>query len=228
MRAFTITAPTSGGSPVKLAFLQQPSNAVTGATITPAVQVVVQDASGNTVQGSTNPITLTLVGGTGLAGTLTVTPQNGVATFSDLTISTAGTGYTLSAASPALTSATSASFTISAPSNNPPPPAKLAFLQQPSNALVGATISPAVQVLVEDANGNVVVGATNPVTLGSFQRYWPWRYAHGHTAERHRDVQQSHCQYCRARRHTHGEQSGPYVGDQHALYRYRRLRSPCR
>ena len=168
--AFNINAPSGGGSPVKLAFLQQPSNAVTGATITPAVQVVVQDASGNTVQGSTNPITLTLVGGTGLAGTLTVNAQNGVATFNDLTVSTAGTGYKLSAASPALTSATSASFTISPPSTVPPPPAKLAFLQQPSNTQVGAAISPAVKVLVEDANGNVVVGATNPVTSGSFQR----------------------------------------------------------
>ena len=163
--AFNINAPSGGGSPVKLAFLQQPSNAVTGATITPAVQVLVQDASGNTVQGSTNPITLTLVGGTGLAGTLTVNAQNGVATFNDLTVSTAGAGYKLSAASPALTSATSAGFTISPSSTNPPPPAKLAFLQQPSNTQVGTAISPAVKVLVEDANGNVVVGATNPVTL---------------------------------------------------------------
>ncbi len=36
------------------------------------------------------------------------------------------------------------------------PPAKLAFLQQPSSALTGATISPAVQVQVEDADGNLV------------------------------------------------------------------------
>jgi Pectate lyase superfamily protein len=44
---------------------------------------------------------------------LTATPQNGVATFSNLTVSTAGT-YTLSASSPSLTSATSAGFTITA------------------------------------------------------------------------------------------------------------------
>jgi hypothetical protein len=40
-------------------------------------------------------------------------------------------------------------------------PAKLAFLQQPSNALVGAAISPAVRVVVEDVNGNTVPTATN-------------------------------------------------------------------
>ena len=97
---------------VKLAFSVQPSNAVTQATITPAVQVSVEDGSGNLVTTATNPVTLALVGGTGLAGTLTATPKNGVATFSNLTISTAGT-YTLSASSPSLTSATSTSFTIS-------------------------------------------------------------------------------------------------------------------
>src|ERR1700753_1779301 len=46
------------------------------------------------------------------------------------------------------------------------PPAKLAFLQQPENALTGATISPAVTVQVEDADGNLVANATNVVTLG--------------------------------------------------------------
>src|SRR5262249_35490988 len=35
------------------------------------------------------------------------------------------------------------------------PPAKLAFVQGPSSAGVGATITPAVTVAVEDANGNV-------------------------------------------------------------------------
>ena len=102
---------------MKLAFSQQPTNALTQAIIAPAVQVAVEDANGNTVTSATSPITLSLIGGTGLGGTLTVTPQNGIATFSNLTLSTAGTGYTLSATSPNLTSATSTSFAISAPAN---------------------------------------------------------------------------------------------------------------
>ena len=77
-------------------------------------------ATEHTVTTATNPVTLALVGGTGLAGTLTATPQNGVATFSNLTVSTAGT-YTLSASSPSLTSATSTSFTISTSTTINPP-----------------------------------------------------------------------------------------------------------
>jgi hypothetical protein len=103
-------------SPATLAFLVQPSNALTQTTITPAVQVLVQDTNGNTVTTATNPVTLTLSGGTGLGGTLTVTSQNGIATFSNLTVSAAGS-YTLSATSTGLTSATSTSFTITIPSS---------------------------------------------------------------------------------------------------------------
>jgi hypothetical protein len=162
--SFTISAPFTASSPVKLLFSQQPTNALTQATITPAVQVAVQDANGNTVASATNPITVALVGGTGLGGRLTVTPQNGIATFSNLSVSTAGTGYTLSATSPDLTSTTSESFTISAP-GSASSPVKLAFSQQPSHALTQTAISPAVQVAIEDGNGNTVTTANNPVTL---------------------------------------------------------------
>jgi hypothetical protein len=165
--SFNISASGTGtpATAVKLAFLQQPSNALTGATISPAVTVIVEDSNGNPVPTATNPVSLTLAGGTGLTGTLTATPQNGIATFSNLTASNAGT-FTLSAASPNLTSAISAGFTISAPGGGtPPPPAKLAFSQQPSNASTGAAISPAVTVVVEDGNGNTVTTATNPVTV---------------------------------------------------------------
>jgi hypothetical protein len=161
---FVIT-PAVSSTPVKLAFLQEPSNALTKAAIAPAVTVVVEDGSGNPVTNSTNPVTLALTGVSGLAGTVTATPQNGIATFSDLSVGTAGT-YTLAATSPSLTSVTSASFVITALGGSaPPPPAKLAFLQQPTNALTGATIAPAVTVVVKDSNGNTVPTAVNPVTL---------------------------------------------------------------
>jgi beta-glucanase (GH16 family) len=105
---------TATHPPTQLAFLQQPTNALTQATISPAVTVAAEDANGNVVSSATNPIELSLSGGaTGLGGTLSVTPQNGIATFSNLTVSTAGIGYTMSARSPGLTSATSTRFTIS-------------------------------------------------------------------------------------------------------------------
>ena len=144
-------------TPVKLAFIVQPSNAVTGGVISPAVQVAIQDANGNTVTAAANPVTLALTSGAGLQGTLTATPQNGVATFGNLSLSAPGS-YTLSATSPGLTAATSAGFTVTTP-------VKLAFLVQPSNALTGVAISPAVQVAIQDANGNTVAADTNPVAI---------------------------------------------------------------
>lgn len=145
-----------------LAFVQQPTNAQVGATILPAIQVAVEESNGNPFTTATNPVTLVLMGGNGLAGTLTVAPVNGIATFRDLSISNAGTGYTLVATSPGLGSATSSSFAITA---IPPMPVKLAFSGQPSNSLTAAAISPAITVAVEDGNGNVIPTATNPVAL---------------------------------------------------------------
>jgi hypothetical protein len=103
------------GTAVRLAYLRQPSNAVAQATMAPAVEVVIQDATGAVVTSASNAVTLVLKGGTGLSGTLTVAAQQGIASFSNLTLSTAGTGYTLLASSPKLTPKTSKPFTVLAP-----------------------------------------------------------------------------------------------------------------
>jgi hypothetical protein len=97
-----------------------------------------------TVAIGTNPS-----GGT-LSGTLTVTVSGGVATFGDLSIDMAGSGYTLVASSSGLTGATSNSFAV-----NPATPDHLVFLHQPTNTSAGQTIS-AVIVEVVDQFGNVV------------------------------------------------------------------------
>jgi hypothetical protein len=83
-----------------LVFVQQPADTAAGQTMA-AVIVQVVDQFGNVVAGdNTDTITLSIgtnpSGGT-LSGTLTVTVTNGVATFSDLSIDHAGTGYTLHA-----------------------------------------------------------------------------------------------------------------------------------
>jgi endo-1,4-beta-xylanase len=159
----TITSATAASTAAKLAFLQQPSNALIGVAVSPAVRVVVEDVDGKTVGSATNLVTVNLTGVYGLGGTLEIVARNGVAIFNNLTVSTAGS-YTLTASSLGLGSVVSTSFAITAPSVTGIP-AKLAFLQQPSNALAGAQISPAVQVAVEDANGNVVTNGSNPVAL---------------------------------------------------------------
>jgi hypothetical protein len=82
-----------------------------------AVKVEVVDASGSLeTTDNGRPITIALgtnPGGT-LGGTLTVDDVNGVATFNDLSIGTANTGYTLVASSAGLMSVTSTPFNITA------------------------------------------------------------------------------------------------------------------
>jgi len=118
-------APTSpsgpgGGTPTasQLAFSVQPTAVTAGATISPAVVVAVQDASGSTVTTATHTVTLSI--GTNsasatLSGLVTVAAASGLATFSNLSIDKAGTGYTLTASASGLTTGTSAPFTVTAP-----------------------------------------------------------------------------------------------------------------
>ena len=152
-----------GGGASKLAFTVQPTNAVAGATTAPAVQVAVQDAQGNAMTTATNSITVAIgtnpANGT-LSGTTTVNAIGGVATFSSLSVSSVGTGYTLTAAATGLTGATSNTFTVGAG-----PASKLVFIVQPSNTAAGAAITPVVQVAVQDAQGNTVTTATNSITV---------------------------------------------------------------
>ena len=101
--------------PTQLQFGVQPGNTPVGVVITPAVTVLLEDAAGNLMPSASTPVTLALGANPGtanLGGTLTVTAVNGVATFSDLTLEQAGTGYTLNATAPGLTGAVSQAFTV--------------------------------------------------------------------------------------------------------------------
>ncbi|MGE5745130.1 MAG: beta strand repeat-containing protein, partial [Gemmatimonadota bacterium] len=151
------------GPPARLSFLGQPSGTTSGTALSPAVQVEVQDAAGNRVTAASTSITLTLGANPkngSLAGTTVQAATNGVATFTNLTIDSAATGYTLAAAATGLTGATSSAFNITVGAA-----AKLGFLVQPASTTGGVTINPAVQVEIRDAGGNRVTAATNSVTL---------------------------------------------------------------
>ena len=95
----------------------QPTNVVGGAAITPAVAVTIEDASGNPVTTATNAVTMAIgtnpSSGT-LTGTLTVNAVAGVATFANLSINAAGSGYTLAASATGLTGSTSSAFNVTA------------------------------------------------------------------------------------------------------------------
>ena len=152
----TLTGATSNAFNIlgatQLAFVAEPQNAVAGATLAP-ITVQVEDANGAIVPASTASVSIGLLnnpGGSTLSGTTPESAVAGVATFSNLSLNNAGTGYTLVATSTGLTGATSSAFNITGPA------AKLAFVVQPTNTAAGSTISPAVTVQIEDSAGNLV------------------------------------------------------------------------
>ncbi len=101
------------GTATKLAFGVGPSTTSAGSAISPAVTGLVQDQFGNTVTGNSSTVTISS-GNTAFAGdsTLSVAAVNGVATFSNLKPTTAGSGKTLTASDGSLTGATSSAFTV--------------------------------------------------------------------------------------------------------------------
>ena len=143
----------------QLAFVQPPASALAGQTLGPIV-VNIEDENGNLLTGDDSEVTLAVAGGpsTALSGTLTVAAVNGVATFSGLSLDTAGT-YTLSATDTTDgLSSTSGEFTIT-----PAAASQLVFATPPSDSIAGQAINPEVNVEVEDQFGNVITG--NDATL---------------------------------------------------------------
>jgi hypothetical protein len=160
--AFDITPAAAS----RLFFRVQPSNIAAGAWITPGVEVTVVDASGNVLTSARNDITLSLVSAvdppapdTPLIGTATVTASRGIATFSRLSVGTVGQ-YRLVASAVGLAGTTSRAFEVIAGT-----PKTLEFTVQPAPAYINAPITPAVQVSVRDAYGNVAASSTGTIVM---------------------------------------------------------------
>src|SRR5256884_35454 len=109
--------PPSHGTPVGLAFTEQPRTVQAGQPIGP-VRVSVVDSAGHPVAGvDTTTVFVTLGSNPGsatLQGDTSTHPVNGVATFTNLSLDNAGKGYTLEARAGGLTQP-SDSFDIMAP-----------------------------------------------------------------------------------------------------------------
>jgi hypothetical protein len=158
---FDITAARA----TQLVFTVQPTSTKAGVAISPALQVMARDASGQRDTSFRGNVTLSITAGTGTAGAIlfgdtTVAAVNGVATFSGLSIVKSGSGYKLSATATGLSGSTSASFTI-----NPGAPTQLRFSVQPDSTPAAAAITPPVQVSVLDSLGNPVRTFTGDVTI---------------------------------------------------------------
>jgi uncharacterized protein (DUF697 family) len=155
---FTISAAAAAN----LAFQPIPAAITASTAIQPSFVVDIEDAFGNVVTTSTTKVKLSLnaaPAGAAIGGTIKVAAQNGVATFSDISLTEAG-NYAISVAHGVLTPAISGDFTV-----NPAPAAQLAFIQQPSPAIVGVAITPAITVGVEDSFGNLVTSDDSDVRL---------------------------------------------------------------
>ena len=164
--ATSVSITLAAGAPARLAFGTQPSSTVAGAAISPAVTVLVQDALGNTVTSATNAVTLAIgtnPGGGTLGGTKSRAAVNGVATFNDLSINAAGSGYTLTASGVG-TPVTSSSFNITTGGAT----TIAANSATTQSATAGAAVATPPSVKVTDASGNPVAGVavTFAVTAG--------------------------------------------------------------
>jgi hypothetical protein len=110
---------SGGGSGDRLSFLVQPSNAFVAVAISPSIQVTAIDTTTGLVDTSfTGVVTMALSAnptGAVLSGTKSVNAISGIAFFPDLTVSLAGTGYTLVATNSNLGSVTSSTFDITTP-----------------------------------------------------------------------------------------------------------------
>ncbi len=159
--AFTVNAAAAN----LLAITQQPTAAVAGATISPAMTVAIRDAFGNPRSSDTANVTVAI--GTNpsagvIGGTTTRAAVAGVATFNDNTISAAGTGYTLVFTSAGLTGATSGAFNITAAATppapeQPAPPAPTPAAEAPREVVALGTV----EKVVTSATAATAVTATS-------------------------------------------------------------------
>ena len=167
---------SSGGTPppVRTLFVAtQPSGAAPSVAF--ATQPVVQVRSNGVTDAADNTtvVTVAIVSGTGaagaaLTGTTTATAVAGVATFTNLGINMAGTGYQLRFTATNVSEATSSTFAITAPAVR-----TLAVATQPQGAAPAATLSvqPAIQVrsngVLDAADNTTVVTASIAAGTGT-------------------------------------------------------------
>ena len=122
-----------------------------------------KDSLGNTVTSFTGTVTLavgTSPSGDSLHGTRSVAAVSGVATFNNVSVFTAGAGYTMNATATGTLPVTSTSFDVT-----PGAATQLTFTAEPMTDTAGLPIAPAVQVTAFDAHGNVATGFNGAVTI---------------------------------------------------------------
>ncbi len=159
--AFNVTPAATS----QLVLTQSPASAAVGAEF-PLV-VAAEDQYGNlatTFGGSVAVALLNNPGGATLGGTLALTAQGGVATFSGLTLNEVGTGYTLQVSSTGLTAATTQPFNVTAVGN-------IYTVNSLGDTGTGSGLSGDLRYVITQADSNagstIVFGVTGTISLAS-------------------------------------------------------------
>lgn len=163
----TFTATGTVGSAGKLAMVQQPSStAKNGVPFAQQPRVQLQDAGGNPVHSAGIGVTAAIASGTGgtLGGQLTaITDGQGIASFSNLSITGTAGSYTLQFTNPTLTGVTSGPIQLGAGAA-----ASIAANSATSQtAFIGTAVAEPPSVIVKDASGNPVAGVAVTFTVTS-------------------------------------------------------------
>src|SRR5207244_4407516 len=143
------------------------SSATAGTSVSGSfTSITAKDANGNVCSSGPNDFTSAIAfGGTaGATGTSAAFTHGVLSTFPALTPTTAGSGKTITATTGAVVGTTTITTV------NPGAATHLVFNVQPTTAVAGATITPAVKVRVLDANDNLVTtdgSTTVSLAIGS-------------------------------------------------------------
>lgn len=150
------------GAASRLALRTQPAGAAVAAPLGTQPVVELRDAAGNVVTSGSAAVTAALASGGGaMAGTATVSTTNGVAAFTDLSITGTVGARTLSFAAPGLNPVTSSPFNLA-----PGAPASLVITRQPVGGAVSAPLLTQPVVELRDVSGNLATNASTTVSAG--------------------------------------------------------------
>jgi hypothetical protein len=150
------------GAAHALEFVDGPSSTVSMAAMAPPVRVATLDAHGNPVLSGASAVTVALIDGdtsATLYGTAQRASVDGVASFDDLAVDVAASGYRLVADDGTLDPVTSATFDV-----GPGPPDHIVFGTQPGDIRAGESLD-RITLVVRDAQGNVVTDHTGGVSI---------------------------------------------------------------
>lgn len=156
--AVTVSGTQLSSAPAALTFESQPPNFTAGDTLAP-LTVVVRDVTADTVAGFNGNVVLDLTGGAASAQLFGVTTRaavNGVATFPNLTIDRAGTGFRVRATTAGVPPATTNPFNVAAA----PPRAVTVVGGNGQTAPPQTELPDTIRVRVSDGFGYAVPGRT--------------------------------------------------------------------